>query len=344
MKGTRKPAQALHGHEVERAMWGPNPDPLRGFVEDGLWFLGAGFLNRFASAVLGQATTVVAKAEGPAKPPGWGEIMHLFEAGGPPGAQMASWGSLIDGFTQAILPTNTALQQAQVWALRTALLTQIQERVKAITTPWAWDRYFQIMPPAQKHIAAWTAQRGAQFVTKMTSAARQKTLDVLVDAELAHEGPRYIQTMLMERLGELNRDWRRIAITETAMAISNGQLASVADEGGWEAVWIGAPTACPFCRKMFGRVFEVVAKPKIGMDPEKFIWPGKHNVGRSAHLYRKDGTKRTAAELWWPCIPAHPNCACLWSLRRKITNLAGKRAEAILAGLRKERYERYSKV
>jgi hypothetical protein len=95
---------------------------------------------------------------------------------------------------------------------------------------------------------------------------------------------------------------------------------------------------------MFGRVFEVVAKPKIGMDPEKFIWPGKHNVGRSAHLYRKDGTKRTPAELWWPTIPAHPNCMCLWSLRRKITNLAGKRAEAILAGLRKDRYERYAKV
>jgi hypothetical protein len=324
--------------EVERAMWSPNPDPLRGFVEDHFWNLGSRFLRDFVSLVLGKKVQI-AKAEGMPKPPGWGEVMKLFETGGGPAHQMATWNSLIDGFVQALLPAHTAEDAARVWALRSAMLGTIEDRIKAITTPGAWDGYFHTMPPAQQHIANWTQLRGANFITKLTSSARQKALDVLVEGQLQGAGPRWVQTQLMERMGELNRDWRRIAITETAMAIENGKLAAVADDPGqWEAVWVGGPHACPFCRSMFGRTFTIVAKPKPGMDPEKFIWPGKHNVGRSMHLHRRDGTKRGPEELWIPCIPAHPHCMCLWSIRRKLTNAAGKKAEEFLAGIRKKRY------
>ena len=324
--------------EVERPMWGPNPEPLRGFVEDHFWLLGSRFLRDFTSRVLGRSIQI-AKAEGAMPtPPGWGEVMRMFEAGGDPVQQMAGWTSLIDGFTQALLPAHTAEDAARVWALRSSLLTTIEDRIHAITSPTAWDKYFHVMPSAQQFITDWTALRGAQFVTRMTSQARQKVLDVLIESRLAGVGPKAVASTLLDRMGELNRDWRRIAITETAMAINNGQLASVADSGEWEAVWVAGPHACPFCRKMFGRVFTVVSKPKPGMDPEKFVWPGKHNVGRSAHLFRRDGTKRGPNELWHPCIPLHPNCMCLWSLRRKITNAAGKNAANILAGLRAKRY------
>jgi hypothetical protein len=323
--------------EVERAMWSPNPDPLRGFVEDHFWNIGTRFLRDFASLVLGKQVQI-AKADGMPKPPGWGDVMKLFEAGGEPAHQMASWSSLIDGFVQALLPAHTAEDAARVWALRSAMLGTIEERIKAITTPGAWDGYFHTMPPAQQHIADWTAIRGARFITRLTDSARQKALDVLVEANLNGTQPKGLASVFMERMGELNRDWRRIAITETAMAISNGQLAAVADSGEWEAVWVAGPNACPSCRKHFGRVFQIVSKMKPGMDPEKVIAPGRNNVGRSAHLYRRDGTKRGPEELWIPCIPLHPNCCCLWSIRRKLTNQAGKNAEAILAGLRKKRY------
>jgi hypothetical protein len=42
---------------------------------------------------------------------------------------------------------------------------------------------------------------------------------------------------------------------------------------------------------------------------------GKSNWGRSAHLHTKDGDIRTKDELYWPCCPAHPHCACHLSLR-----------------------------
>ena len=325
-------------------MWGPNEDPLRGWVEDRWWWLGTGFLSAFGSAVLGKHVTIAKADGGPPKPPGWGEIMQMFNAPADPVTQMKTWTSLVDGFVHALLPAHTAEEAARVWALQSSLLTTIEARVKALTSPGAWDQYFHVMPPAQQQITDWTALRGAQFVTKMTAAARQKTLDVLLEARLAGAGPRYVETHLREALGVLNRDWRRIAITETAMAISNGQLASVADSGEWEAVWVAGPRACPFCRKMFGRAFRVVSKMKPGMDPEKFIAPGTHNVGRSAHLFRRDGTKRGPEELWIPCIPAHPNCMCLWSLRRVLTNASAKHAEGILAGLRKDRFDRYAKT
>jgi hypothetical protein len=331
-------------HEVERPMWGPNPEPLRGWVEDRFWWLGTGFLSAYGSAVMGKHLQITKAEGGPPKPPGWGEIMRMFNTPAPPEQKMATWSSLVDGFVNALLPTKTAEDAAKVWALQSSLLSTIEARVKAISSPSAWDQYFHVMPPAQQQITEWTSLRGAQFVTKMTAAARQKTLDVLLEANLANAGPRYIETHLREELGRLNRDWRRIAITETAMSISNGQLASVADSGEWEAVWIAGPRACPFCRKMFGRAFRVVAKPLPGMDPDKFIWPGKHNVGRSAHLYRRDGTKRGPEELWIPCIPAHPNCMCLWSLRRVLTSTAAKNAEKVLAALHKERFDRYAKA
>ena len=344
VKATRRPALAhAAAHEVERPMWGPNEDPLRGWVEDRLWWLGTGFLSAFGAAVLGKHVQITKAEGGPPKPPGWGEIMAMFNAPADPVNQMAQWSSLVDGFVKALLPAHTAEDAARVWALQSSLLTTIEARVKAITTPGAWDQYFHTMPPAQQSITDWTALRGAQFVTKMTTAARQKTLDILVEARLAGAGPRYVETHLREALGALNRDWRRIAITETAMAISNGQLASVADSGEWEAVWVAGPRACPHCRKMFGRVFTVVPKMLPGMDHEKFIAPGANNVGRSPHLFRRDGTKRTPAELYIPCIPLHPSCMCLWSLRRKMTSLAARNAEKVLAGLRKDRFDRYAK-
>jgi hypothetical protein len=344
MQATARRVVSSHAaHEVERPMWGPNPEPLRAFVEDHFWFLGNRFLTAFGSLVMGKQVTI-AKAEGAPKPPGWGEVMKLFQAGGDPQVQMQGWTSLIDSFAQALLPVHSIQDASQVWALRSALLTQIQERVKAITTPGAWDKYFHVMPESQKYIAEWTALRGAAFVTKMSKNARQAVLDCLIDAKLGKEGRGNLEVKLREKLGVLNRDWRRIAITETAMAISNGQLASVADSGEWEAVWVAGPNACPFCRKMFGRVFWVVPRFKVGMNPQDVIWPGKHNVGRSPSLYRKDGTMRTPAELWWPCIPAHPNCMCLWSLRRRLKTSAAKQAEGILSGLRKARFDRYSKV
>jgi hypothetical protein len=74
--------------------------------------------------------------------------------------------------------------------------------------------------------------------------------------------------------------------------------------------------ACPFCRKIDGRVVTVVDAAKNDKNWDTEIWPGKDNVGRSASPYKRVGgqlVKRTDAELWKiPAGLAHPHCRGLW--------------------------------
>jgi hypothetical protein len=42
--------------------------------------------------------------------------------------------------------------------------------------------------------------------------------------------------------------------------------------------------------------------------------------------------------MWWPCIPAHPNCACVFAVRKKLVSSVAQRAAAALAAKRAERF------
>ena len=319
--------------EHERSMWGPHPDALHAWVEEGIYQAGLRFLREFTGAILGRKNPTISKADTP-KPPGWGEVMKLFESQAPPEEQMATWSSLVETFAKTLLPGHTVAEKAAVWALQSNLLHVIGERVKAVTTPGAWDLYAHTLPPAGKEVLHWTKIRGAQFITNMKDSAKKEVLAALVENRLAGGNHHEFSKTLLERMGKLNRDWRRIAITETAMAVSSGQLATVADSGEWEAIWVAGPQACPFCKKMNHRTFQIVRADHPKLDGDKQVWPGKHNVGRSPSLHRKDGTTRTKDELWYPCQPAHPNCACVWAIRRRLVSSVAKKAAAQLAASR----------
>ena len=325
--------------DVERAMWGPHPNPTQAWIERQIYDLGHAFLRGLLSAVMGKRPAEFAKAE-PPKPPGWGEVMKLFQSPAAPAEKLASWTTLVDGFAEALLPATTVENAIASWALRSALMHQIGERVKAVTVPGAWDAYWHTMPPAQARMVEWSKLRGGQFVTKMSKAARQAVLDALVESEMSGGNAHDLERVLFERLGTLNRDWRRIALTETGMAVSNGQLTTVLASGGdWEGIWVAGPGACPFCLGQQGKVYRVVSADFPGKDGRTMIWPGKTNVGRSMHLHRRDGSKRGPEELWEPCQPAHPLCACTWTFRRVLKSSAAKKADALLSKLRADRFK-----
>lgn len=325
--------------EHERSLWGPHDSPLVSWIEEDLYNFGYRYLRGFIGAVLGRdRLPVVAKADAP-KPPGWGDVMRLFQAPEPPEQKLATWETLLDGFTHALLPGHSLQDQAAAWALRSNLLHAIGERVRAVTVPGAWDAHFRSLPPSSQQSLDWAKVHGAQIVTRMTEKARQVVLDALVSSQMSGANHHELSRVLLEKLGTLNRDWRRIAITETAMAISSGQLASVADSGEWEAIWVAGPKACAFCQRMNGRTFRVVRADSPVKDPDTDVWPGKTNVGRSASLHRRDGSKRTKEELWQPAQPAHPLCMCSWAIRRRLTTSAGKNAAAKLAAIQAARFK-----
>mgnify|MGYP001084931215 CR=1 FL=1 len=105
---------------------------------------------------------------------------------------------------------------------------------------------------------------------------------------------------LYDMYGEQNRDWRRVAITELAMADNDAYLSGV--EEGETVVGMSSAGMCKQCEKLITSKTYIVTH-----DPEKMneqyghthVWPGKTNFGRRVSEY-------------WPCIPLHPNCRCRW--------------------------------
>ncbi|QWK20814.1 hypothetical protein [Thermus antranikianii] len=130
---------------------------------------------------------------------------------------------------------------------------------------------------------------------------------VLMGAVGRSDPPEAVGRQLLDRFGTLNRDWRRIAITETAAAHGAGFLTAMI---GQEVEWVAAQDACPYCRRYHGRRFLVVAPDHPHKDFQVHMWPGKTNVGRSFHPYTASGKKRSEGELAGPAIPAHPHCRC----------------------------------
>lgn len=103
---------------------------------------------------------------------------------------------------------------------------------------------------------------------------------------------------LFNAFGDQNRDWRRVAITELAMASTDAFIAGCQDG---DQVWV-PPVAgsCKHCQKYLeGKTFTVTTDPaKMGHNYQQemnYVWVGKTNYGRTVST-------------WVPCIPLHPNC------------------------------------
>lgn len=161
----------------------------------------------------------------------------------------------------------------------------------------------------------------ARHVTDLTAAARSRMQNVLLAAERgrvasgeAAYSPQRLQQALRDEFGELNRDWRRIAVTETAINAADGYLGAAGP--GEQVQWLAHPGACAYCERMHGRVFRVVPSGQTAKDPETEMWAGKHamNVGRAISAKKRTEAglvDREPEERVVPAIPAHPNCRCL---------------------------------
>ncbi|EAB4417306.1 hypothetical protein D7B12_17910 [Salmonella enterica] len=124
-----------------------------------------------------------------------------------------------------------------------------------------------------------------------------------------------LQTELFDQFAELNRDWRRIAITEAGEAHLQGMIAG-AKSGDKVKRVEQYPSACAFCKKIHGVIATVVDATHPNKDPDTMIWPGKNNIGRSAAPRKRVGgilIKRTPEEMYWlPAGLAHPHCRGRW--------------------------------
>ena len=238
---------------------------------------------------------------------------------------------LVDYLVQKHLPGSFAMSQSGYMVKRGLLMGTVEAAVGAITIKRAADILAAVEGQAEIDAAMRLAMidnatidfgraRCAESITALTDSARHKMKGVILDyAETIKVGGKpmhsSMQQKLLDNFGELNRDWRRIAATETSNMALGGFIAAMPDGAKVKRVeqYQGA---CPFCRKINGIVLEVVDAASDSKDWDKQVWVGKTNRGRSASPLKRVGgqlVKREDDELWTvPADTAHPHCRGRW--------------------------------
>jgi hypothetical protein len=187
-------------------------------------------------------------------------------------------------------------------------------RVKPIGSLAAVENLTDVVPfnRISKNMLTFALRSAAENVQQISDKTRTSLRMMLVRAKIQGTHPRELASQMRLAFQGLNRDWRRIAVTESASIATNGYL--MAQGEGQQIVGQSAADCCPWCRRMIhGKVFTVTQNADTAKNPgmwQTHIWPGKNNVGRSRHLRSRAGVARPAALLWVPCIPLHPFCRC----------------------------------
>jgi hypothetical protein len=239
---------------------------------------------------------------------------------------------MVDWLTQRYLPADDMRAEAEWLATRATIMGRVQANMDQVTAAQA-DQVIAALPlTAQAAIDLFPFTRpqraGLEYAIASTAEnVREVSNDVrhrmrqtiaqhvnavhLGDAPLAGA----LETKLGDQFAQLNRDWRRIAVTETVEAQNQGYIASLPHGARVKRIeqYKGA---CKFCRTIDGRVMNVVGAGDIHKNGQTDIWPGKTNVGRSAALHKRLGgllIEREPHELWWPAAGTqHPHCRGRW--------------------------------
>ena len=238
----------------------------------------------------------------------------------------------VDATVQRYMPADDMRTEAEWLSTRASLMGRVQASMTAVTAAQA-DALLSGMPStpaeavaafggerAQRATMEFAATRCAENVRNITNDVRHRMRAVVgshvADRELGLPATQSsLETKLLDQFGMLNRDWRRIAVTEAGEAQTAGYVASV--PAGTKVKRVEQyKNACAFCRKIDGRVMECVDAAAPDKNPETQIWPGKTNVGRSASPRKRVGQvfqEREPDEMWQvPVGLVHPHCRGRW--------------------------------
>jgi hypothetical protein len=251
--------------------------------------------------------------------------------------QLSDWALVVDYLVQRYLPADEMASEAEWLSVRAAIMGKVQASLDGeIGVPQA-DALMGALPltahAAQQtfdfddntlmnHILEYGRLRCADQVTQLRENVRHRLKRVILDDQQqkmvgAPGSQSTLQTQLFDAFSTLNRDWRRIAVTEAGENANQGLIASLAP-GTKVRRMEQYRGACPYCRKIDGRVLTVIDPKARNKNGETQVWVGKNNIGRSAAARKKIGNElveRDAAERWWvPAGTVHPHCRGMWSV------------------------------
>lgn len=248
----------------------------------------------------------------------------------------------VEYVVQRYLPKDELKTEAEWLAKKSSLMGKVQANMTAAKaeaiTPAQADKIAAALPdnpgpsrgrttpahylsPAAKQVLDFASHRAAENVVDLADNTRHRMKSTILQHEqekAAHEPGaigRSLQTKLADEFSTLNRDWRRIAVTEAGEAQTQGFIASVKPGTKVQRIEVYA-SACSFCKKINGTIATVMEATAANKNPDTQVWPGKNNIGRSASPRKRVNgvlVDRDESEMWWlPAGLAHPHCRGRW--------------------------------
>jgi len=267
---------------------------------------------------------------------GFRAALHELESKAPASYTLDDWLLLVDYLIQRYLPDGVIRSEAEYLTVRSAMAGKLQLNLDArrdrlpddvtaavvelVPTKFA-DVPPKVLTPVEEAILRVAHERVAENITALSGDMRHKLKGVILEHVQAivlgqKEGTTgHLETRLISEFGALNRDMRRIAITEAGEAMAQGQVAAC--KHGAKLVRLEAYRgACPWCQSIQGKIVTVVDPAKPNKDGDNEVWVGKTNIGRSASPMKKvDGIliPREPHEMWWIAAGLqHPHCRGGW--------------------------------
>jgi hypothetical protein len=245
----------------------------------------------------------------------------------------ADWSLVIDYLAQRYLPADALKAEAEWLAVRSTMMGKVQAHLAADIAVQTADTLLALLPltvdetkakfgykAAQAQILDYAKERCCDQVVQLSEQVRHRMKRVVFEYEqqkLLGDAPpaESMVTRLFDEFATLNRDWRRIAVTEAGENANNGLISSL-PLGTRVKRMEQYKGACPYCKKINGRVLVVVDPRKKDKDGALEVWLGKNNLGRSGSPRKRVGdalVEREPHERWWiPAGTVHPHCRGIW--------------------------------
>jgi hypothetical protein len=188
----------------------------------------------------------------------------------------------------------------------------------------------------------YTVSEGMKNLTNATLDTIRRSNAILFDNIKNRRGTKELRDALQNEFlldeGEVNRNWKKVAISETNNAFNQGFISQV-KQGEW-VYGLSLKDRCEHCGALIdGKFYPVIRIPSEDLNYSNLnpksneykrlswiwqngIWAGKDNLGRSGSKKKRidsdTGNKkenlidREDHEIYTPVIPMHPYCRCRW--------------------------------
>jgi hypothetical protein len=327
--------KALSDPPDSSLLWAPHPDPLINQIIEEFSGAGTGALRNLFDALVSLVRQLAVIRKAHSFGPDQTELMQGVArlAGKHPRDYLVDdWMVLVDWLMYRYLTPSFFRTQAEYLAVRTYIAAQIRAHendgaratpieAPALPSTIAGLRGIAPLDPHQAAMLDIARARAGEAITNIGEMTRHRIKQLVINHLQSRitgdrsATPKGLERQLFDEFSYLNRDWRRVAVTEAGNAANDGQIAALPPGARVKRVE-AYEGACPFCRKINGMEFTVVDPSKEDKDGWKEIWPGKTNYGRSASPRKRVGdelVERDVSELWWPTAGLiHPNCRGLW--------------------------------